>query len=395
MTEALKEKSESVYENENFEETKESILTLSLDVGASISKAVYTLDSVESSQIYYMYMDAEMIVVPEQMLQSFEFDWNLVDAPEHSAWIKSRSKALEVFTFGLLARKLKAQKQIHLIKYENAVEKSLAFIGAIAQKHNLSQKLTINLNLLIPYNEFESRVILEESIKKAVKSFYFRKTSIKGKLTQFFCLPEGYGGFLNRVNLKGYDWLKNSKLAVIMIGHRNCSCLVFERGTLNNAATIDLGFIDLIEEIKKHSIGQKLEDLEEVIPLIGLNTEKINKLLPALLRSQNKSNQEIEFEKLKITIINSRQKVWTSIKSWLDGQIPSMLHETIVLGGAAQYFCQEIEEFLKWTDIHWAKDTANEINNVLFSEIDDSQNMPLRFIDVYGLHKHIIKHDRK
>lgn len=373
------------------------VLTLTLDVGASIGKAIYSLKSSNpqraANEFHYMYMDSEMIEVTESMLIDFETP-HLVDSPEKSAWVKWKAKDEKIYAFGLLAKKLKARKKIHAVKYEDAIGKCAAFIGAIVKKHSLeSHQLDLIVNLLIPYNELKSRQTIEANLKKTLPRFYFQNILIKAKLVQFRCLPEGFGGLLNRVNLRGRQWLSQSKIAVIMIGHRNCSCLVLEQGSLYHGETIDFGFFDLIKEIQKNSIGQNVNDLEFIVPLIGKNGANADKVLPALLRSSSSDNKEKELISLKETISNSRQKIWQLIANWLDGQIPKALNETMIFGGASHYFHEELEKFCGWSNIYWGKDIADKISNLESEELPNSTNLAIRFIDVYGLHKTTVKEE--
>ena len=143
-------------------ERSESFITLTLDMGASISKGLYSLSNPENintcqtnpqteiSKTYYMYMDSEMITIAEKMIGLLDFG-NAVNSPENFAWIKLKSKNANVTVFGLLAKKFKAMKQIHELKYENALDKSLAFSGAIIKQQNLNPlNIKVSLHVLIP-----------------------------------------------------------------------------------------------------------------------------------------------------------------------------------------------------------------------------------------------------
>lgn len=382
-------------------EQDESLITLTLDMGASISKALYNVKSLSEfddhqcreNKTYSMYMDSEMIRVPEKMVKDESFG-NFVSTPENSAWIKLKAKDANVVAFGLLARKFQAlkQNQIYSVKYENALDKCLAFIGAIIKKHNLNPlKINVIINLLIPYDEFKSREIIKNNISKSIKNFYFQNIAIKSKLVKFNCFPEGFGGFVNRVDSYGCEWVKDKKIAVLMIGHRNCTCLIFEKGNLFHGETIRTGFFDLIKDIQSNSIGQNINDLEYVVPKMNKDLNNSSKMISCLIKANNKKNQKNELEKIKTAIINSREKFWIMLSTWLDSQIPSYLNEIMIFGGASQYFQLEINQYYSWSNIYWAVDTANEIQKSLFSEIDMEDKLPYRFVDVFGLHKHISK----
>lgn len=377
-----------------------SLITLTLDMGASISKALYSFENLEeesqeteASKIHLMYMDAEMITISEKMVENLDF-WNMGDVPENYAWIKSKPKDNKVTAFGLLAKKFKAMKQIHLVKYENALDKCLAFIGAIIKKHNLNPfQIEVNLNLLIPYDEFKSRDIIHQNLRQNIQNFYFQTLEIKSKLGEFNCYPEGFGGFINRAYSQKKNWLIEKKIAVLMIGHRNCSCLIFEQGNLFHGETISTGFFDLIKDIKNNSIGQKIEDLEFIIPKISSDLNQSKDILSSLIRGNKRKNQQSELKKIKSAVENSREKLWNIIFNWLDSQIPNYLHEIMILGGAAQYFQEELKECFDWSKIDWSLDLANEIDDLFFKNYDRDDKLSFRFIDVFGLHKYMMTID--
>ena len=380
-------------------ERSESLITLTLDMGASISKGLYNLSTPEKNNLqteisttnHYMYMESEMITISEKMIGLLDFE-NSVNSPENFAWIKLKSKDSNVTAFGLLAKKFKAMKQTHEVKYENALDKTLAFIGAIIRKHNLNPlKIEVALNLLIPYDEYTSRENIQKNIQKNIQNYYFQDTLIQSRLITFNCYPEGFGGFINRASSKNQSWLKEKKIAVLMIGHRNCTCLIFDRGSLFHGETISTGFFDLIKDIKSNSIGQNLDDLEFIIPKYFEDLEQTENILFSLVKAHKKQNQKMELQKIKSAIHNSKQKLWNIISIWLDGQVPNYLHEIMILGGAAQYFQKELKDCFSWGNIDWSTDIAKEINELFFSEFEREDKLSFRFIDVFGLHKFLTK----
>lgn len=377
-----------------------SYFNLTLDVGTSISKAIYSFENnIEQDysvpSLYSMSMDSEIMRISQSSLDSSNISRSSI-APENAAWVKYRKKDDLVCVLGLLAKKFQAQKSSHLLKYENAVDKCLAFIGAIALKHDLDvTNLKIKLNLLIPYDEYESEEIIKSTLKAKSRQFYFQGLLIKARLLTFSCFPEGYGGLMQRTATKGMEWLNDKKIAVLMIGHRNCSYLRFEQGQFFKADTIKLGFLNLVQEIKNCSIGQELEDLEYIIPRIGNNISENNNLFAALIKSKDFKNRDKEIEFLKQAIKNSKNNIWSLIKEWLDSQTPTFLHETIILGGASYYFQEEINLFCQWNNPYWSSDTVKEIQRLLFLNFESSKNLVFRFVDAYGLHNHVYQIDTK
>ncbi|WP_256874743.1 hypothetical protein [Nostoc sp. C057] len=103
------------------------------------------------------------------------------------------------------------------LKYENAIPKTLAAVGAIAIRDSLKANFDLSLGLLLPYGEWEDRERLERGLTKALSSFSFRGKQFCINLINFQCLPEGGGLILTRSKKLGTDFNKVN-IAVVMLG---------------------------------------------------------------------------------------------------------------------------------------------------------------------------------
>ncbi len=65
----------------------------------------------------------------------------------------------------------------------------------------------------------------------------------------------------------------------------------------------------------------------------------------------------------------------------------------MILGGAAQYFKEELKDCFDWSNIDWSVDLAKEINDLFFSNFQPEDQLAFRFIDAFGLHKYMNKVD--
>lgn len=297
-----------------------------------------------------------------------------------------RKKNDSIVAVGLLARDLKAQYRMDALKYEGAIYKVLAIVGAIAQKHNLPSTLTANIGVLLPWGEYRSRQWLTELLSKALKSFYFRGQHLKVEVKHISCLPEGFGGLQLRVSEQGESWLQNRKVAVLMFGHRNTSYLWLERGGLREGKTTELGFHQLIQKIVERTPGQyDVDFLTSIVYRLGKNIIPENKLLHTLLQSTQDKNRNREIVQITRVIRSARQEYWSLLKNWLDSVIPSSVHEVICLGGVAQYLRPEIEQQFAWTSLYWADEIIPQIKKLhLPVPLDQQQDLAYRLVDVYG-----------
>jgi len=378
----------------NSNQQRETYLNLTIDTGASLTKACYTIgtniqDEFDTDKIYFMKMGSEMISVPSKMIEADKLSLQK-DQPEDAAWIKLKAKDVNATTFGLLAKKFQAMKQLQIysVKYENALEKCLAFIGAIISKHKLDKtNIKVIVNLLIPYDEHNSSSLIENDLKNKIKSYYFQGDRITAQLVRFKCFPEGFGGYANRVATNGENWAKDRIISVLMIGHRNCTILVFEKGKLLKADTIRVGFFDLIKNIQRYTINQSIDELEYIIPMVHYNPKKSSQILSSLVRGNSAKNRKAELEMINLAIENSKEMLWNKLVNWLNSHVPNRLNELMIFGGVSLYFRENFENLFSWINIYWGGDVIKEINELFDFNNEPNGHLSLRTIDVYGLHK--------
>ena len=92
-----------------------------------------------------------------------------------------------------MAREYKAMSRLKPLKVEIMIPKLMAVIGAIAEKENLGNEIVLDLGVLLPYGELESRQELIRSLSKSLKGFYFRDKKITVKLEGLNVIPEASG----------------------------------------------------------------------------------------------------------------------------------------------------------------------------------------------------------
>ena len=360
-------------------------LNVSLDLGASSSKGMYSLHSKnnpEVNTVNSIAMEPEIVEVPISLLK----ERLKCDAkPENVAWISYRAKDEEAVMVGTLAKKYVLKGNcIENVKYESATDKCLALIGAIAVKHELLEipesKLEICLNLLIPSDEKHSKKILEKNLRNSLKRFYFQERAISCKLMAFSLFVEGTGGLLHFIGQnQSYD---EKTIVVLMLGHRNCSCLILKKGDFIHDS-VRLGYFDYVQSIKERSIGQKIEDLEYAMPQIDRDPDNSEFWINSLIRGNISANQEEERNRLISAIEVAKKLHWKKVSNWLDAKIPRRLDKMLVLGGASLSFKEELSKEFSWIEkINWGEDIVAELE-----KFGVEKSMVDRFADVFSLHK--------
>ncbi|WP_220186634.1 hypothetical protein [Nostoc sp. ATCC 53789] len=185
-------------------------LMLSLDPGTSMTKMVYRVLSEIPYKSELLCMEPELIKISKDSLDLYESGQMNRPNPENEAWIEYNG---EYYAVGFLAQKyFEARINFLELKYENAIPKTLAAVGAIAIRDSLKANFDLSLGLLLPYGEWEDRERLERGLTKALSSFSFRGKQFCINLINFQCLPEGGGLILTRSKKLGTDFNKMNKL---------------------------------------------------------------------------------------------------------------------------------------------------------------------------------------
>ncbi len=372
-------------------------LILSLDIGASLTKGFVTILSQGGKQIDPIKMESNVVELDRRCLSKIELLENI--SPENNAWIaRKTTRSGKAIAVGALAKQFCDFKvvQIERVKYEYAVEKILAAIGAVIEKHELNRKgFEVAVNLVIPSDECEGRKDIEKSLKSQICQYQFRGEVIEGKLKTFNCYIEGQGGILYkaieeqlcREENKGGNIFDNKKLGVIMLGYRNSSCLIFDKGSFSKEETERIGYFDFITDFRKQNVGQKISDLEEIIPRIGENEENKERIFKSLIRGERRNNQSKELKRLQETFEETKKTFWVRLQKWLDVHIPIAIDEILILGGTARQFKSEITEAYGYAKLYWGERGVDEMVELFPLYFKSDRALGYRFLDIYGIHK--------
>ncbi|MBD2535612.1 ParM/StbA family protein [Nostoc flagelliforme FACHB-838] len=280
-------------------------------------------------------MEPYTTLIPQQSLLAYESNAIGISSPEDVAWIEYKEQCWGV---GFICQKFYADLKLEKPKLEPAIYKTLAIVGAIAQKKSLANGATIRLGILFPYGEYSDRTLFSQSITDALADFRFRGEQRSFEIDSFVCRPEGFGLLSRgRSNAKS---LGERKIAVVMIGYRNASILIMDRGTMTNGISEDLGFHKLVKAVQQRVAGQKALTLASAICDAG---SRVNpKALSRLVRVQDPLLQSAELAQIKLAIENSRNEYWLLLSSYLRHHIPSDIDEIIFAGGTSHYLRSDL-----------------------------------------------------
>ncbi len=357
------------------------------DFGASLGRAIH---STASGYLLpeLMLLDPQVVQVPEKSIENYE-KYKMGQAnPSDSAWVKYDQT---YFAVGFLAKKnFHAVHCLESLKVDSAIPQALSLIGSMAQKKDLPSQFSLSLGILLPWNEFRDREKFQSQISQALADYTFRGQPLSVQLESFTALPEGGGLFARgRVPTRTGEKLRNARdltIAVVMLGYRNSSILVIEKGELTRGATGDFGFARMVQKIQTFTSGQKADVL---VPVICQARAQLGKrALETLARSHRTELRHQEVAEIAEAIADARAEYVALLQNWILQHLPSQtsIDEFIVSGGTARYLKKELSQLLKGLggSINWCASLEERILRT-FGERVSTHSLESRLADVYGL----------
>lgn len=349
---------------------KKPEVTVAFDYGGSLTKIIYTgLDR----QVRLLCMEPEVVSVPRESILAYARDQLGSANPENRAWIAFRNDYRAV---GYLAKqRFHANAGLSQLKYERALHKTLAAMWVIKEKLRLPQNFTAAIAVLLPPGEYEDRGRFERVLREALAEYQTPTGLMTVELLAFNCKPEGGGIYLMH-NKKVGSALKERVCAIAMIGYRNASLLVAQRGDVRPGKMSDLGFIRMVEKVVARTSGQIAERLTPAIVAAGVEFKAVP--LMRLARSSTRERRAEEVQQMIAAIKEARPEYLRSLTSWLDENLPPDCDEIVFSGGTADYLKKELNEHYDRTPIVWNAEMS--IPSVL-----DRKGFGNRLSDVYGM----------
>lgn len=359
-------------------------LTLAFDPGSTSSRGFYTLKPFKPSLLL---MESEVAEVSARSIEVYEANKLGNPTPEDSAWIEYKGEYRAV---GFLAKNhFYADLNVVDSKIRLAVCKALALIGAIAQNHGLPNGSTVRFGALLPYGEFQDRELFEQLLSNAISGYRFRGEERSFELESFQARPEGFG-LVSRGRPPGSS-LKNSVIVVVIVGYRDVSFYVMNRGVINRGITKDYGFSKFVEVVRAQTAGLKPDVLTAAICKAG---PKISaRALAHLTRDLNPSLKDAELSQIRSAIATAREQYWLTLSGWLKNHIPPDADEAIIGGGTAYYYEREFNAFFSGVQTNWCSGLEEQLSRCYLSEIS-RYGLTYRLTDVYGFFHYLIGSER-
>lgn len=367
-----------------------AIIRVAFDPGSSLTKFIY---SIGSKNPKLLTMSSETLKLTEESVARDIAEKSGVGIVNgiNDAYLKYRKRDDDVYVVGQLAYELRTEVDLSQSKYESAVPKFLAAIGAILEKEGCDEpEIEVIPIILLPYNEFASRESFIQKLEERGKRYYFRGRKIALSFRSISVVPEG-GGYLTELKAKhGEGWLeKREAVCVLMIGHRNASFLTFRYGRLDTkqSQTSDWGFVRLVDRAIEHSSGQSRERLTRDIYEIGNDIRPNHPVVQSLTRTKELENIKDEAVRLAEAIELARKEYWQLLREWLSEVTPRRVNSLTIAGGGASYCHSELSKFLAWANLEWNTLSKDE---PLLRDYPDS-SLRHRIGDVYSAYVNGLK----
>lgn len=349
-------------------------VTISFDPGSLLSKAMFTLKLFKPELLL---MNSEVGQITKKSAEELEEDNFTSSAPENFAWIEYEG---EYRALGLLAReRFHADLNLEEPKFRLALYKTLAIVGAIAQKKCLPNGATVRLGFLLPYGEYEDRKLFEQMIAEAIASFRFQGVERSFELESCVCRPEGFG-LLSRGRGPGSS-LKEQVVVVVMIGYRDVSVFVMNRGIITKGVTKELGFNKFIQIVQRQAPGQKAVELVEAICKAGPKVSAT--AIAHLSRFTESSLKKKEISRILAASTTAREQYWLMLSSWLHNWIPNKVDEVILAGGTSYYYEREFNALFSGCFVNWCSELEEQVNRCFPEKIAEN-GLSFRLTDNYG-----------
>ena len=357
-------------------------LLLTLDPGTTDSKICYRIaEGGNLSSFKLLLMNSITTIVSRESIEAYESSRITTPNPESEAWIKYDD---EFYVTGFLAERFGAILDKKALKYEGAITKVLATVGAIALKEGLGTSIDLALSIVLPYSEWQDREKIRSILETALERFWFRDIEFSVNLEFFKCLPEGGGLLLTRGKKLG-NAFNESKIISLMWGYRDLSVLTSHRN-LMDGVTGKLGFLEMLEQIQKRTSGLEEKELLYAVHKAGAKINARN--LKHLAKSQNPKRRAEEVIGIAEAIKTVRADYWGRVSRWLLMKLPRDSQEIVIGGGTAYYFHKELKDFMarnyQETKVYWSANLEKDVQTV-FNLDPNIDSICVRLADAYGV----------
>ncbi|WP_026730822.1 ParM/StbA family protein [Fischerella sp. PCC 9605] len=350
-------------------------LAITCDLGGSLTKAI--------AQVYpsgipeLMTMSPQVADVEKESVTGISVDRNAVD----SAWV---GIAGEYYVLGSLSKTMFAgTASLRESKYRYALPKLASLLWQACRKFNFNEADAF-IHLLLPPGEIKDAETLKKQFSTALKSGIITPSrKLKVKLRNFYVSAEGSGILSYRRASLG-ELYAQKKIGILMLGYRNASFTLIEKGGQTQAESNNLGMSWVVQRFTQlTAVGLSKDDpllLEALVAASGGNLQA----LASLSRKSKHSEIAADLKLFVDSVSVVRREYSRALVRWIRNI--AVLDEVLVCGGTGAFVHQELTE-------HFQKEGIPIVWNggVHFPASLDTYKLGERICDVWIAHINYIK----
>lgn len=307
-------------------QSKKAELILAVDVGASLTKAVYsyvTEGGIERKEGFKAACSAVRKLTKStyaSLLKTADDNSSLV-VFEDSYWL-----------VGVAARGATLSLSATQTKAETAIVKSLAILGQLLLelRGRGFEDIHVTFGILLPIDEWGDNRTLSERLEKALWEFEFNGITLQpGGLKGIYISPEGYGvSRLIQVETGG----------VFIFGHRDVSWLHLDSGSVSTSKSKTFAGYGMHRLIQEIDFTFK-DELQAAAILFAAGESLKEKYLLQLV-------DQTELPRLKEAITEAREQIWLDLTSEFKSTTYRVAEQILCSGGNAYYWQSSIKDLL-------------------------------------------------
>lgn len=357
------------------------VASLFLDLGSSLTKGFFAYGT-EPASVLTMSSDVSMPLLPAQLDFYRQRHRDMRRRPENGAWItrSDKTRVDETRAVGLLAQNFSLDTGLAERKERRAVDKILAAIGVMHACQDVPRPkgfqatpLPLRLGVVLPFDEFASHAAILTELAAHTRFEFCDMPRRFELVTAVRFAPEGYCLSRQRMlELVQQDIKPASRdLVVLMLGHRNASCLVLEQNEFQRGKSTSQGpgFMEAVKYAFQAGAFQATDT---------------PKLLEALIRSQTKvvlTGDDYPTD-ISHAIQIGISAYWSALEKFLKWHLSPHLSaktEIVISGGASTLVAKQLGAFFKQLEIERKRLTfykSPELAQLLTANGYDVQDNP-------------------
>lgn len=351
-------------------------IVVTLDLGASRTKAI--AQQLGSAAPVVVSMDPELADISYESVK----DLNSEGVPENSCWVEV--PGVDHFAVGYLARaRFGGISQLRDLKYELAVPKIAGVLWVLQQKLGLAARFSVSMSLLLPPGEVSQhdKALLLSKLAASLAKFDTPSGQLRVKVLDFELVPEGGGVFGYRVGQLGTEY-KHKTIALVMLGYRNASCFICDRGSTRPGTSSDLGMFWMIDNfVGRAKSGLSRDDPKVVQALVAAGADCNPEVLQGLSRKRSPYDIRLDGEAFAAAARISRDEYARAVVRWIKSLAPAELDEAILTGGTAEYVALELDAYSAKESIAVVWNGGVELLQHLIGN-----ESPSRYADAWSVH---------